>query len=144
MRNYSLKEDLESKIITLFLHVHSDKVQELHWAEIRDALLADFAYGKIAPPPHFNIKLTRILERLRKRGILIKHRIGHKNITYSLDEENNDFSALRPEIGRIGVGTFKPGDTYPEFKKKFMKRIEKVFELEKMYAEAVKHTSKID
>jgi len=49
---------------------------------------------------------------------------------------------LRPEISVFGVGTYKPGDTYSEFRKKFLKRMEREFNLKKNYDELVRLTSK--
>ncbi len=142
MRNYNSKGDLEGIIIQAIIHTQEGNVKELRWSEIRDAILSVMAFENTDPPPHFNVKITRILNRLVKKGLLLKHEKGHKNTSYSLNEENYDFSTMRPGISVFGVGTFKPGDTYLEFKKKLFNRMEKEFGFKKMYDELVRFTSK--
>src|SRR5271157_1777414 len=118
---------------------------EFRWSEIRDHL---WLVMKIPPQYNentFNVKLQRSLNKLVKGGFLRRLVRGHQNTSYVLDKKGLERAMANycpdPPVSYTLVGAYKRGDSYEDFKKKAMKRLEQLFErdLRKSYEEARKY-----
>lgn len=122
---------------------------EYRWSEIRNHLLLAMKIPPDFNKSTFNVNLSRALSELVGESCLKNTEKSHKNMRYALEPKGlerviKNFKA-DPVISFTLVGTYKIGDSYEEFKKKAMKRLEKLFEkdLQRNYEEAIKYTEKI-
>jgi hypothetical protein len=120
-------ENLEDGILEMFTDVYrNDPKKELRWFEIRNSMLRN---EKISLETRknvqaFSVKLSRRLDALVSKGILVKHNRAHKDVTYSLDSDFK-LKILKEKGLNSYIGTYpldvRPDDTYEQFKRKALK-----------------------
>lgn len=121
------KKSLGDYIIELFVEVfQGSPKRELRWYEIRNTMLTneDIPLETRKNAVAFGVKLSRQLESLSNGDILVRHDRGHKNTSYSLSE-NWQEKVLKEKGLHSYMVTYaldvRPGDTYEQFKRKYLK-----------------------
>jgi hypothetical protein len=103
---------------------------ELHWSEIRNELLP----LKTSSERSFTVQISRSLKRLVRLETVERHEKGHKNITYSLNEQalekHMKSQGSKIHVGWVFSGVYRPGDTWETWKIKAMKKLWAFFEPE--------------
>ena len=106
---------------------------ELRSSEIRNQLLVDGFSDS-----NFYVKVCRKLKSLVNRGIVERRDKGHKNVIYSLSADHEE-KMLREQDSVVmkimGLGIYKPGDSYEQFRAKIVKRLEQIYEWRKGWEE---------
>jgi hypothetical protein len=130
-------KSLDDHILSLYKKYGN---QNLRWKEICNELRCiEEIPQEIRESPSFGVKVTRRLAYLCKHKKLERHGHGHKNVSYSLNEEE-------PQEGTIGsvikgVGLYYPGCPWEKVRKAARRKMleewkEREAELQREWEEA--------
>jgi hypothetical protein len=116
---------------------------KLRFSEVRNAILMEFALNKSKAEQHsLTVKVSRHLTSLCNRELVEKINLGHQNVVYKLTE--NAFENILKQskdqipISFLGIGLYKPGDTYEQLRRKLVARLEEALHWKEDFAKLIK------
>jgi hypothetical protein len=131
-----MKQELE------IISILKQAKRPLHWKEIYNECLDILDSEKYKPNPRsFGVKLSRILKRMVKDGVLIIVSSQHRNVTYDLSPNYQQrlyklkeqklerlFAILDSLLDSVFIGTWEPGITFESLKKRAHDQWEEYFQ----------------
>jgi hypothetical protein len=107
-------KSLDNHILSLYKKYGN---QKLRWKEICNELRCiEEIPQEIRESPSFGVKVSRRLEHLCKYRELVRHFHGHKNVSYSLNEEQQKEGTIRWVV-KGDVGIYYPGCPWEKVRK---------------------------